>query len=278
MKIISSKIDNIKELINDCDCILIGAGAGLSTAAGIEYTGKRFQENFKEYIEKYHFTDMYTASFYEFNTEEEKWGYWAKHMYMNNIGMKGTKLYKQIYELVKEKEYFVITTNVDEQFYKSGFDSYKIFAVQGSYRMLQCSKACHDKLYDATELVKKMLSQTTNLKVPTELVPKCPVCGEKMEVNLRKDAYFVQDENWYRQAKRYEDFIDSNSNKKVLLLEMGVGFNTPGIIRIPFEQMVQENNNWKLARFNKDYSGTYLDINEKIISFQEDINEVIMKI
>ena len=164
-------LDNVKKLINDSECLLIGAGAGLSTAAGIEYFGKRFQENFEDFIKKYHFTDMYTSSFYDFPSEEAKWAYWAKHIYINNTGMEATKLYKNIFELIKNKEYFIITTNVDDQFYKSGFESDKIFRVQGSYRFIQCSKACHNKLYDATDMVRDMLNNIdANLEVSEDLV------------------------------------------------------------------------------------------------------------
>lgn len=148
-------LNKIKKLIDESDYILIGAGAGLSTSAGIEYDGKRFYDNFEDFIEKYHFTDMYTSGFYDFETEEEKWAYWARHMYVNDIGMEATKLYKDILKLVKNKEYFVITTNVDEQFYKAGFDKEKVFATQGSYRYIQCKNACHNKLYDATDMVKE---------------------------------------------------------------------------------------------------------------------------
>lgn len=157
MSEISEKIAEIKELINSTDYILIGAGSGLSTSAGIEYSGKRFEDNFKEYIEKYHFTDMYTSGFYDFKTQEEKWGYWAKHMYLNDIGMEATDLYKKILEIVKDNNYFIITTNVDDQFYKAGVDKNRIFATQGSYAYIQCSKACHNKIYNATDLVKEMV-------------------------------------------------------------------------------------------------------------------------
>lgn len=271
----SNKVEQIKNLINNADYILIGAGAGLSTSAGIEYSGKRFENNFAEFIEKYHFTDMYTAEFYDFKTEEEKWAYWAKHMYINDIGMESTKLYQDILKLVKDKEYFIITTNVDDQFYKAGFDKERTFATQGSYRYIQCSQACHNKIYDATELVKEMIKKTVNCKIPSELVPVCPVCGEKMETNLRKDAFFVQDDNWYKQSKRYERFIENAINKKVVLLEFGVGFNTPGIIRFPFEQMTYQNKNWNLVRFNKDDCNTFFDIENKTILVENDINEIV---
>ncbi len=271
----NKRILEVKNLINKADYILIGAGAGLSTAAGLDYSGKRFEDNFGEFIEKYHFTDMYTAGFYDFNTEEEKWAFWAKHMYLNDIGIGATKLYKDVLNLVKDKKYFVITTNVDDQFYKAGFDKEKVFAMQGSLKYIQCSKACHNKLYDATDLVKEMINKTKDCKIPTELVPVCPVCGEKMEVNVRIDANFVQDENWYKQDKRYGEFLDKSQDKNLLLLEIGVGFNTPGIIRFPFEQMVYNNVNTHLVRINKDYAFASKEIEDKTILFNEDTNKIV---
>lgn len=271
----NKRILEVKNLINKADYILIGAGAGLSTAAGLDYSGKRFEDNFGEFIEKYHFTDMYTAGFYDFNTEEEKWAFWAKHMYLNDIGIGSTKLYKDVLNLVKDKKYFVITTNVDDQFYKAGFDKEKVFAMQGSFKYIQCSKACHNKLYDATDLVKEMINKTKDCKIPTELVPVCPVCGEKMEVNVRIDANFIQDENWYKQDKRYGEFLDKSQDKNLLLLEIGVGFNTPGIIRFPFEQMVYNNVNTHLVRINKDYAFASKEIEDKTILFNEDTNKIV---
>lgn len=272
-------LNDIKKLIEQADCILIGAGAGLSTSAGIDYAGDEFKKEFAPFIKKYGFTDLYTASFYEFETEEEKWAYFAKHIKFADTGRKATPLYKNIYELVKNKSYFVITTNVDDQFEKAGFEKNKIFATQGSYSKLQCSGACHNKLYDDTELVNRMIEETDcNLKIPTNLVPICPVCKERMEVNLRKDAYFVQDENWYKQSKAYEDFVNNSKDKKVILLELGVGFNTPIIIRFPFEQMTMQNKNWNLVRINKDNVMTWNDIEEKSILIQEDIANIINKL
>lgn len=272
-------LNDIRKLIEQADCILIGAGAGLSTSAGINYAGEEFKKEFAPFIKKYGFTDLYTASFYEFETEEEKWAYFAKHIKFADTGRKATPLYKNIYELVKNKSYFVITTNVDDQFEKAGFEKNKIFATQGSYSKLQCSKACHNKLYDNTELVNRMIEETDcNLKIPTNLVPICPVCKERMDVNLRKDAYFVQDENWYKQSKAYEDFVNNAKDKKVILLELGVGFNTPIIIRFPFEQMTMQNKNWNLVRINKDNVITWNDIEEKSILIQEDIANIINKL
>lgn len=275
MKEILEKAKIVKDLIKNADYFLIGAGAGLSTSARLEYSGKRFEDNFKEFIEKYHFNDMYTAGFYDFKSEEEKWAFWAKKIYINDTGINATKLYKDILELFRNKKYFVITTNVDDQFYKAGFDKENIFAAQGSFRYIQCSRACHNKLYDAKDLVKEMIEKTKNCKIPTELVPICPVCGEKMSVNVRTDANFIQDDNWYRQDRKYSDFLDNTKNKNVLLIELGVGFNTPGIIRIPFEQMTYQNSNWKLVRINKDNCTTFFDIKNKSILIQSDIDKII---
>lgn len=268
-------LNNIKKLINESDCILIGAGSGLSTASGINYAGEEFKREFEPFINKYGFTDLYTSSFYDFNSQEEYWAYWSKHIDFANTGRKGTELYKKIFNLVKDKEYFVITTNVDDQFYKTGFDKNKIFRVQGSYALNQCSKGCHNKLYSNVELVNKMLNCIDDdLKVPTELVPICPVCGENMEANLRKDGYFIQDDLWYKQNDLYGKFINDNADKKVLLLEFGVGFNTPGIIRFPFEQMTSQNKNWKLVRFNKD-SRSFYDLDDRLIEINENIEKII---
>ena len=264
-----------KELIENADYILIGAGAGLSTAAGLEYSGERFEREFKEYIEKYHFEDLYTASFYEFNTQEEKWAFWAKLIKLNRFNDKPLKLYQELLDLLKNKEYFVITTNVDGQFENAGFDADKIFAVQGDYALLQCENACHNETYNNKELVNQWLENTKDLKIPTKLVPKCPVCGGNMEVNLRKDANFVQDENWYKQADKYDKFLKNAKNKSLVLLELGVGFNTPGIIRIPFEQMTFQNKNWNLIRVNKNNIMPYLELDENAILIEEDIERVV---
>ena len=254
MKTLSERIKEIKQLIENSEYIIIGAGAGLSTAAGLTYSGERFEKYFSEYKKKYNMTDMYTGGFYPFETLEEKWGYWAKQIYVNENMVNGLPLYEKIYELVKDKEYFVITTNVDDQFVKSGFPSNKVYATQGSYKYLQCSKACHDKLYDNTEMVEQMVENTDEeLKIPTELVPYCPVCGEPLETNLRVDNYFVEDEHWHLQNRAYQEFINNAKDSRTLLLEFGIGYNTPAIIRFPFESFTYKLPKWNLVRFNKDY-------------------------
>ena len=269
------RILQAKQAIKQADYIIIGAGAGLSTAAGLLYSGGKFEKDFKEFIEKYHFDNLYSASFYEFKTQEEKWAFFAKMIKLNRYNEKPLKLYQELYEIVKNKEYFVLSTNVDGQFYNSGFDKDKVFEVQGDYEYLQCKNACHNKLYNNRDLVEKWLQNTKDCEISSNLIMKCPVCGGNMDMNLRKDANFVQDENWYIQSEKYEDFLSRSKGKNVVLLEIGVGFNTPGIIRFPFEQMTANNVKTTLIRLNKDYPNPMLEIENKPISFDEDTNKII---
>lgn len=270
----NSRILKAKQVIKNADYILIGAGAGLSTAAGLEYSGESFEKNYKEFIEKYNFTDLYSATFYPFKTEEEKWAFWAKMIKLNRFN-KPLKLYEELLKLVKDKEYFALTTNADAQFEIAGFEKEKIFAVQGDYSLLQCENGCHNKLYNNKEMVEEWLELAEDCEIPEDLVPKCPVCGKNMEMNLRKDANFVQDEYWYKQSKEYEKFLDITKGKNVVLLEIGAGFNTPGIIRFPFEQMVYNNLKTILIRINKDYPQTMLEIGNKSILFDENTSKII---
>ena len=249
------QINHAAGLLKDADAVLVGAGAGASTAAGICYDGKRFTDNFAEFIDKYgkqYMTDMYSAGFYPFPTEEAKWGYWSKHALMNRFIPPALPMYLELLDIVKDKEYFVITTNVDHQFWKAGFSDDRIFATQGDYGKIQCERGCHPKTYDAEELFRKMDALRKDCLIPTELVPKCPVCGGKMAMHLRCDNYFVEDEEWYKAADRYAEFLASVEEKKVVLLELGVGFNTPIIIRFPFEKLVREHTNYCLIRLNMD--------------------------
>lgn len=271
----NERIENAKKQIKKADYILLGAGSGLSTAAGLKYNGDNFNNNYKEFIEKYNFEDLYSATFYPFNTQEEKWAFWAKVISLNRFNDKPLKLYQELLELIKDKKYFIITTNVDGQFEIAGFNKENIFAVQGDYRFLQCENACHNKLYDNKEMVKEWLKYTKDLKIPTKLVPKCPVCGNNMEMNLRKDANFVQDENWYNQSKKYEEFLEKAKDKNMVLIEIGVGFNTPGIIRFPFEQITYNQPQTTLIRINKEYPIVNSEIKNKTISFDEDTNKII---
>lgn len=272
----SNDILKMKDWIDDADAILIGAGAGFSDASGIHYSGDQFKKNFREFIKKYGFKDLYTSSFYPFPTSEEKWAYWAKHIYFSYYENQDNELYRMLYQLVNKKDYFVITTNVDGKFIQNGFSSDKVFEVQGSYSKFQCSVPCHDKLYDNQKIVFEMLdSIDENLKIPSILIPKCPVCGEEMEVNLRCDDTFVEDDHWDSMNECYSKFLRKYHDKKLLLLEFGVGFNTPGIIRYPFEEIVFRNSHVKLIRFNQKYFDVPSNILTKSISVSEDISKVI---
>lgn len=269
------RLNQAKKAIDEADFILIGAGAGLSTAAGIEYSGKRFTDNFQEFIDKYAMTDMYSSGFYPFKTSEEKWAYWAKHIYLNRYSVGETDVYQKLLKLVENKDYFVITTNVEHQFWINGFENNRIFATQGDYGQIQCSQPCHDRLYDNEEIIKEMISKTKDCRIPSDLIPKCPVCGEEMETNLRCDDKFVQDENWYRMHEKYNEFLEKIKDKKVVFIECGVGFNTPVIIRYPFEQMTFDNPDATLIRLNKDYADPIPQNKDKTISFDEDIGEIL---
>lgn len=238
------QIQKASALLEEAETILIGAGAGASAAAGLTYSGERFTSHFGEFIEKYgsqYMTDMYTAGFYPFPTQEAKWGYWSKHSLINRFVPPVMPLYRRLYEIVKDKNYFVLTTNVDHQFQKAGFDEKRLFATQGDYGYIQCEKGCHQKIYDAQDLFHAMDQARQDCLIPAGLVPKCPVCGGNMTMHLRCDQYFVEDENWHEAAGRYQDFLQETEHKKLVLLELGVGFNTPGIIKYPFWQMTAAN-------------------------------------
>lgn len=268
------RLDKAKKAIDEADYIIIGAGAGLSTAAGIEYTGERFEKYFSDFIDEYHFTDMYSSGFYPFETSEEKWAYWARHIFANRYDVGKTDVYQKLLKLVEDKEYFVLTTNVEHQFWINGFEDERIFATQGDYGLLQCGKACHDKLYDNEKQVFEWLDKTENFRIPTDLVPKCPVCGEEMDLNLRKDNYFVEDEKWHQMSVNYSNFL-KKADGNIVFLEIGVGYNTPGIIRYPFEQMTYNTPDSTLIRLNLDYPQAIPENKDRTISFDENVEEIL---
>ena len=271
----SDRIKRAGTAFKNAEKLVIGAGAGLSAAAGIEYGGNRFTENFIPFIEKYGMKDLYTSSFYPFRTQEEKWAYWARHISLNLFETPVKELYIKLMKLASSKDYFVITTNVEGQFRKAGAEERRLFEVQGNYGYFQCEKGCHDKLYYNEQMVAQMLEETSDCRVPSSLVPKCPVCGGDMEVNLRKDIYFVQDSKWYTSEDNYRKFISGTEGKSTLFLELGVGYNTPGIIRYPFEAMVHNNPNALLIRLNRDHTKGVSENTESTISFDEDMTTVI---
>ena len=287
----SDKTARIREKIQQADAVVIGAGAGLSTAAGFTYSGERFEKYFADFGEKYGFSDMYSGGFYDYDTLEEYWAYWSRYIYVNRYMDPPTDLYKQLFQLVENKDYFVLTTNVDHCFQKAGFDKNRMFYTQGDYGLFQCSKPCHHETYDNEEIVKKMvISQgyhiengnltvpegtQTRSTVPTELVPRCPRCGRPMSMNLRSDSSFVQDTGWEAAAKRYEKFMEDHRGKKMVFLELGVGYNTPGIIKYNFWQYAY---NWRNAFYvciNKGEADIPGEIREKSVGIDADIAEVL---
>ncbi|MFV0438287.1 MAG: Sir2 silent information regulator family NAD-dependent deacetylase [Desulfopila sp.] len=277
---VDRQISTAAAWLDEADAVLIGAGAGLSSAAGLVYHGRRFTENFAEFIARYdsrYMTDMYSAGFYPFPTEEEKWGYWSKHACLNSIEMAGLPLYKELRAVVREKKCFIFTTNVDNQFFKTGFAAAEIFATQGSYSLIQCQKRCHKRTYDATELFLTMDQQRRACQIPSELVPRCTLCGGPMVMNLRCDDFFVEDENWHRAANSYGLFLEGMKEKKLLLLELGVGHNTPVIIRFPFEKMAIENENWSLVRINSSEAAIPQVLGDRALGVKADLVEAIEK-
>lgn len=273
--------DNIKkakELIESTDAVVIGAGAGLSTSAGFTYSGKRFEDNFPDFIGKYGFKDMYSAGFYPYDTLEEYWAYWSRYIFINRYQNAPKGVYNDLYKLVKDKDYFVLTTNVDHCFQKAGFDKHRLFYTQGDYGLWQCSKPCHNKTYDNESLVNKMVAEQKNMRIPSGLIPYCPVCGAPMSMNLRADNTFVEDSGWHMAATKYQDFIHRHKEMKILYLELGVGGNTPGIIKYPFWQMTHDNPNANYICINLSEAYIPAEIRKQSICIDNDIGTVLKQL
>lgn len=271
----SFEINRLKNEIKTADAIVIGAGAGLSTAAGFTYNGERFEKCFSDFIEKYNFRDMYSGGFYPFASLEEHWAYWSRYIYINRYMDVDNGVYKRLFELVKDKDYFVLTTNVDHQFQKAGFDKHRLFYTQGDYGLFQCSEPCCQETYDNEECVKDMLEFQEDMRIPTELIPRCPKCGKPMTMNLRSDNTFVQDDGWYRAAERYEEFLRRHENLHILFLELGVGYNTPAIIKYPFWQMTVKNPKAVYACLNFGEAFCPEQIKSQAICINTDIKALI---
>ena len=270
----SDEIKRLKKAVEEADAVVIGAGAGLSTSAGFVYNGERFEKYFADFGKKYGFQDMYSGGFYPYETPEEMWAYWSKFIFVNRYMDAPKPVYDQLFTLVKDKDYFVITTNVDHCFQKAGFDKKRLFYTQGDYGLFQCSEPCHNETYENEDMVRAMVEQQKDMKIPTELIPKCPKCGKPLTMNLRSDDKFVEDEGWHQAAERYENFLRTRKGK-ILFLELGVGYNTPGIIKYPFWQMTAKNPDATYACVNYGEAVCPEDIKNQSICIDGDIGQVI---
>ena len=274
---ISDNIEKLKEKIRTADAVVIGAGAGLSTAAGFTYSGERFEKYFSDFRKKYGFEDMYSGGFYPYQTPEEHWAYWSRYIFVNRYQDAPKPVYENLLKLIADKDYFVITTNVDHCFQKAGFDKKRLFYTQGDYGLFQCNEPCCQETFDNEAIVLEMLKQQKDMKIPTELLPVCPHCGKPLTMNLRSDDKFVEDEGWHRAAERYQNFLRTRAGGKILFLELGVGYNTPVIIKYPFWQMTAKNPNATYASINKGQAVCPTEIRHKSICINDNISNTINK-
>ncbi len=271
----SDKIKRLKELLSTSDAVVIGAGAGLSTSAGFTYSGERFRKYFSDFARKYGFSDMYSGGFYPYKTPEEFWAYWSRYIFINRYMDAPKPVYSALYDMIKNQNYFVITTNVDHCFQKAGFDKTRLFYTQGDYGLFQCSEPCCQETFDNESAVRQMMERQRDMKIPTELLPKCPHCGKPMTMNLRSDDRFVEDEGWHQAAERYEDFLRTRKNGRILFLELGVGYNTPVIIKYPFWRMTAQNKAATYACINYSEAVCPTEIEKQSICIDADIGAVL---
>lgn len=295
----NKEIAKLREILDSAECVVVGAGAGLSASAGFSYSGERFKKYFSDFEAKYHFHDMYSGGFADFSSLEENWAYWSRFIYINRYLDAPLPVYEKLLELVRGKDYFVITTNVDHCFQKAGFDKKRLFYTQGDYGLFQCCVPCHKKTYNNEEIVKKMLisqgfgfkdseikkdgeiifpENPLKMKIPSELVPHCPVCGKPMSMNLRCDGTFVEDDGWHEAAKRYQDFLEKHKNARTLFLELGVGGNTPGIIKYPFWNLTYKNKNAFYVSLNMEKEEIPIEIKARSVLIKGDIFRTIEKL
>ncbi len=271
----SGQINRLKEAFQSADTVVIGAGAGLSTSAGFVYTRERFEKYFSDFEQKYGFHDMYSGGFYPYETPEEHWAYWSRYIYINRYMDTPKPVYQALLDLVKHKDYFVITTNVDHCFQKAGFDKKRLFYTQGDYGLFQCSEPCCTETFENETVIRQMLERQTDMRIPTELLPVCPHCGKPLTMNLRSDDKFVEDEGWHLAAGRYENFLRTRKNQRILFLELGVGYNTPGIVKFSFWKMTEGNPKAVYACVNLGEAGAPTEIRDRSICINADIGKVL---
>ena len=268
-------IERLRREISGADAVVVGAGSGLSAASGLTYSGERFEKNFADFIGRYGYRDMYTAGFYPYPTPEEFWAYWSRHIHLNRYAQDAGPAYRRLRNLMGGKDCFVITTNVDHCFQKAGFDALRLFCTQGDYGLWQCARPCHQETYDNEAPVQRMVSEQRDMRIPTELIPRCPRCGGPMANNLRCDDTFVEDEAWRLAAGRYADFLRKHKGARVLFLELGVGWNTPGIIKYPFRRMSTRNERAVYACVNLGEAYAPRELEGRAILVDGDIGEVL---
>ena len=271
----SAQIERLKTALQECDAVVIGAGAGLSTSAGFDYTGERFEKYFSDFAGKYGIRDMYSGGFYPFPAKEEFWAYWSRYIFINRYTDAPKPVYENLLKLVQGKDYFVITTNVDHCFQKAGFDKKRLFYTQGDYGLFQCSEPCCDETFDNEAAIREMVDRQRNMRIPSELIPRCPHCGRLMTLNLRSDDSFVEDEGWHRAAERYENFLRTRAGQRILFLELGVGYNTPVIIKYPFRQMTAKNPAAVYACINKGQAICPNEIENRSLCIDADIGNTL---
>ena len=271
----SEQIKNLQTALSEADTVVIGAGAGLSTSAGFNYTGERFEKYFSDFAEKYGIKDMYSGGFYPFATPEEHWAYWSRYIYINRYMDAPKPVYDDLLKLVGDKDYFVITTNVDHCFQKAGFDKKRLFYTQGDYGLFQCSEPCCQETFDNEAVIREMVKRQENMKIPTELLPTCPHCGKPTTMNLRSDNKFVENEGWHRAAERYENFLRTRNCQRILFLELGVGYNTPVIIKYPFWQMTAKNPDATYVCINQGQTVCPQEIERQSICLDADIGDIL---
>ena len=270
-----TQIKRLKNVLENTETVVAGAGAGLSTSAGFVYNGERFRKNFSDFEDKYGFHDMYAGAFCQYDTPEEHWAYWSRFITVNRYMDAPKPVYKELVDLIRDKDYFVITTNVDHCFQKAGIDKNRLFYTQGDYGLFQCSEPCCQETFENEKEVRQMVERQVDMRIPSELLPICPHCGKPVTMNLRSDNRFVEDEGWHRAAERYENFLRTRKNMPILFLELGVGYNTPGIIKYPFWQMTAENPKAIYACINVGEAGCPDEIRRQAICIDGDIGTVL---
>ena len=272
------QIPKLKTALDEADALVIGAGAGLSTSAGFTYDGERFRKYFADFEAKYGFHDMYSGGFYPYATPEEHWAYWSRYILINGYTDAPKPVYENLLRLVRDKDYFVITTNVDHCFQKAGFDKKRLFYTQGDYGLFQCSEPCCRETWDNEAVIRQMVAKQKDMKIPSALVPRCPHCGKPLTMNLRADGSFVEDEGWHEAAGRYANFLRTREGQKILFLELGVGYNTPVIIKYPFWQMTAKNPRATYACINRGEAFCPAEIADRAVCIDGDIGDILARI